>query len=360
MLSVAEYRTAQYELFGFDFMNSRPWMPLYVNDFHMDTLDLSAEEFGIYMILLMLMWTRDDGALPNDMGWLKRSLQAYVADFHGHSFNRIIPKLLKRYFRLGEDDKWTNKRLTKERQKLAKQSAKQSQNADKRWSKVREINSLADASAMPSYSHSDSDSDSDSHKDKIHCSSDDERARDKNLRVVRGSEDWPRDYFDQFWKAYPRKTGKLAAQRKLEVIRRAGETPFARLLTAVGKINISDPRFIPYPATWLNQGRYLDEDAPNGAEFVPSPDMPTEEELRKRYAGRQGVEGTSNESPRVLERSPGVHQEEHEGRMDVGRARNGRIHSLGEIFPMEGLGAVRASSDPEKGNYWDDDAGEIS
>jgi uncharacterized protein YdaU (DUF1376 family) len=155
MLSVAQYRIAYHQL-GFDFMNSRPWMPLYVNDFHMDTIDLSAEEFGIYMILLMLMWTRDDGAIPDDMGWLKRNVQAYVADFHGHSFNRVVPKLLKRYFQLGEDKKWTNKRLTKERQKVAKLSAKQSQNADKRWSKVREINRLADATAMPSHSHSHS------------------------------------------------------------------------------------------------------------------------------------------------------------------------------------------------------------
>jgi uncharacterized protein YdaU (DUF1376 family) len=139
-------------------MSERPWMPLYVNDFRMDTLDLGADEVGVYLIMLMLMWRREDAALPNDMAWLKRSLQQCVANFHGHSFNRIVPKLLKRYFQLGEDDKWRNKRLTKERQIADKRSANQSQIADKRWSDSRKTKELADAGAIPSQSQSQSQS----------------------------------------------------------------------------------------------------------------------------------------------------------------------------------------------------------
>jgi uncharacterized protein YdaU (DUF1376 family) len=135
-------------------MSSRPWMPFYVNDFRLDTLDLRADEIGVYVVMLMLAWRRDDAAIPNDMAWLKRGLKSCFASFHGHEFNRIVPKLLKRYFELGDDDLWRNKRLTLERQKADKLSAKQKQSADKRWGNVKENNVIAHPSAMPSQSQS--------------------------------------------------------------------------------------------------------------------------------------------------------------------------------------------------------------
>jgi uncharacterized protein YdaU (DUF1376 family) len=139
-------------------MSEHPWMPLYVNDFRMDTLDLAAEEVGTYLTMLMIAWRRDDAGLPNDMAWLKRALRSCFADFHGHTFNRIVPKLLERYFLLSDDGIWLNKRLTKERQKADKLSANASQNANKRWAKTKENNYLSNAEAMPSQSQSQSQS----------------------------------------------------------------------------------------------------------------------------------------------------------------------------------------------------------
>lgn len=140
-------------------MSSRPWMPLYVADFRMDTLDLGADEVGVYMVLLMIAWQREDAAIPNDMAWLRRSLKASMAGFHGHQFNRIVPKLLSRYFSLGADDKWRNKRLTKERQTADKRSANGRQNSDKRWSETKENKNIADAKAMLSQSQSQREED---------------------------------------------------------------------------------------------------------------------------------------------------------------------------------------------------------
>jgi hypothetical protein len=71
---------------------------------------------------------------------------------------------------------------------------------------------------------------------------------------------WPKDFQDQFWKAYPRHVGKKHAMRKLETVRKSGECSFSKLMAAVGRIEASEPRFIPHPGTWLNQGRYLDGD----------------------------------------------------------------------------------------------------
>lgn len=140
-------------------MSKRPWMPLYVADYLADTFDLRADESGVYLTMLMLAWRRPDAGLPNDMEWLKRSLKSCLSDMHGHQFNRIVPKLLERFFTL-EDGVWTNKRLTNERQKADKWSANASENANKRWSKAKENKDIPDAKAMLTHSQSHSESQS--------------------------------------------------------------------------------------------------------------------------------------------------------------------------------------------------------
>lgn len=67
--------------------------------------------------------------------------------------------------------------------------------------------------------------------------------------------------FERFWAVYPKKVGKEAARRAFAKVR----VPTESLIAAVeaqkrslqwGKEN---GRFIPNPATWLNQGRWEDE-----------------------------------------------------------------------------------------------------
>jgi hypothetical protein len=77
--------------------------------------------------------------------------------------------------------------------------------------------------------------------------------------------------FEKFWVGYPRKVGKLAAQRSFLKATKRGEVSFETLMAAVGRIEASDPKFIPHPATWLNDGRYLDGQsaAPTSTELTP-------------------------------------------------------------------------------------------
>ena len=141
-------------------MSERPWMPFYVNDFRMATLELDADEVGVYMTMLCLCWLRK-GPLPGDQKLLKKMLGKCFSEFHGHTYNRIVPKLLGLYFYQDENGDWRQKRIEAELSKAAKISAKQSQSAHKRWTKdcqkepvSRKINGLHNASALPSQSQS--------------------------------------------------------------------------------------------------------------------------------------------------------------------------------------------------------------
>lgn len=70
--------------------------------------------------------------------------------------------------------------------------------------------------------------------------------------------------FDEFWSIYPRKVGKKAALNSWKKLKPDAEL-FERIIQAVATAKASDQwirgngRFIPHPATWLNQGRWDDE-----------------------------------------------------------------------------------------------------
>lgn len=68
--------------------------------------------------------------------------------------------------------------------------------------------------------------------------------------------------FDVFWLSYPRKVGKEAARKAWKATARKRpdfDSVLEALEQAKGVWAKGDPRFIPHPATWLNQGRWADE-----------------------------------------------------------------------------------------------------
>lgn len=81
------------------------------------------------------------------------------------------------------------------------------------------------------------------------------------------------DGFDEFWERYPRKVGKEAARKSYAKVP-ADVRP--SLISAVENQKLSEQwtkeggRFIPNPATWLNQGRWGDKLAPakSGNPFI--------------------------------------------------------------------------------------------
>ena len=63
--------------------------------------------------------------------------------------------------------------------------------------------------------------------------------------------------FEEFWLAYPKKVSKGAAVKAFDKAMKT--TDLKTLLAGIARSRWKDPEFIPHPATWLNQERWLDE-----------------------------------------------------------------------------------------------------
>lgn len=96
------------------------------------------------------------------------------------------------------------------------------------------------------------------------------------------------DSFSRFWDAYPRKVGKGAARLSWE----NKSPPIDAVLSAIAEQAKSPQwakdggKFIPHPATWLNQERWLDEVTDGGKQAVFSEvGERTRENIRRAFGG---------------------------------------------------------------------------
>lgn len=85
--------------------------------------------------------------------------------------------------------------------------------------------------------------------------------------------------FDSFWKHYPRKVGKGAAERAWKKLQPSVSVIVAALAWQVKSEQWTkdNGQFIPHPATYLNQRRWEDEPPP--LRLVPSPTRPPDSPL---------------------------------------------------------------------------------
>lgn|GEM_PF-2402717 len=74
-----------------------------------------------------------------------------------------------------------------------------------------------------------------------------------------------RERFDSFWTAYPRKKSKTAAEKALAKLK-PNEQLLADIMSGLEKAKTSvewlDKTYIPYPASWLNDGGWMDDYTP--------------------------------------------------------------------------------------------------
>lgn len=97
---------------------------------------------------------------------------------------------------------------------------------------------------------------------------DTETQTEKKTTRASALDDWPEDFGDQFWQAYPRKTEKISAMKRLGNVRKGGLVTFSDLMAGVKRysdaVANADPQYTKHPTTWLNAGCWADETQPGG------------------------------------------------------------------------------------------------
>ncbi len=235
------------------------WMPLYIADYLADTTRLTTEQHGADLLLIMDYWR--NGAPPDDDHVLANITGLQVAAWKKHR------AAMARMFQI-EGGEWRHKRIDLELAAAESNAAKYAERAKKaaakRWGKDETSNALGNASSMPQAIFDECTTPSSSSlsiPDGI----------DKNTVAIS-------DSFAKFWDAYPKKVGKQAAEKAFAKVKRPAET-LTLILKALAWQCASEQwqrdggQYIPNPATYINQGRWDDE-------------QPSEKDLQRQAPAR--------------------------------------------------------------------------
>ena len=107
-------------------MAEYPNMPLWTDAYIGDTAHLTNEEHGVYLRLLMFAWRSPGCCLPDDDKRL-----ALMVGVTPKKWAALRP-VISQFWRVG-DGRWTQKRLTAEREKVQGRSEKGEAAAEARW-----------------------------------------------------------------------------------------------------------------------------------------------------------------------------------------------------------------------------------
>jgi uncharacterized protein YdaU (DUF1376 family) len=110
-----------------------PHLPLWTDAYMADTLHLTHEEHGLYLMLLMTIWRSPDCKIPNDMDWIKRRLRAT-----DEQMENLVKRLIDDFFTT-TGNHITQKRLKEEYEYVRKKAKKNSVSAKSRWNKEKVV-----------------------------------------------------------------------------------------------------------------------------------------------------------------------------------------------------------------------------
>lgn len=195
----------------------RPWYPFYVADYRADTVRLTLEEHGIYLLLMNEYW--HSGGLPAD--------EVQLARIVGLSVEEWRCKCIRPASYFASD--WRHKRIDAELKKCGNIRQQRQEAAGKRWKnkgKKKDANAYANASAphmLPHTTlHTSNGRDSSYLIDPTrlnHLPVSEKRAKAK---PVRKRQEYPDD-FEAFWRAYPTDANMAKAEAFAEWKKIGGE-----------------------------------------------------------------------------------------------------------------------------------------
>lgn len=223
-------------------MAALPYMQFYVADYLADTTHLTAEEHGAYMLLLFSYWQTGKPLRIDRLATVARipnERWPSVADTLSEFFHVTETHWVQ--FRVEADLEAVNSKVV-----TASNAGKASARA-KALKKQQELNDRSTSVDDPlqrNGNHKDTDTDTDKNKNNTPPMVD--------------------DLFPKFWKMYPNKKGKAAAEKawkKLKVTADLfGQIAEGLAAQVVCEAWVKDGgQFIPHPATWLNGKRWEDE-----------------------------------------------------------------------------------------------------
>lgn len=246
------------------------WMPFLVQKYLADTMHLSTEQHGAYLLLLIHAWM-NDGALPIDADKLRR-----ISRMDRDAWSAQKDDVLAFFHE--QDGMLRQKRLDIELAR-AKENVQQRSAAGKASAAKRaaQREGQRNGNEAPTTDATTVDSD-------VATGAPTNDQRDgqqtgipiptpvllkKNTRSSAKSSTSVCGFppgFEAFWAAYPRKVAKDDAAKAF-----AKRKPDAALVDkmvaalqaqAASELWTKDGgRFVPYPATWLNRGQWMDEGA---------------------------------------------------------------------------------------------------
>jgi len=236
-------------------MAALPYMQFYVADYLADTTHLTAEEHGAYMLLLFSYWQTGKPLRIDRLATVARipnERWASVAETLSEFFHATETHWVQ--FRVEADLEAVNSKVT-----TASNAGKASARA-KALKKQQELNDRStnvDDPLQRNGNHIDTDT-----------------YTDKNINNTPPmAEDL---LFPKFWKLYPNKKGKAAAEKAWKKLKVTDDL-FNLIAQGLARQCVSpawtkdDGQFIPHPATWLNGKRWEDEVKPtsNVHQFPP-------------------------------------------------------------------------------------------
>ncbi|BBP71146.1 hypothetical protein PHLH6_31500 [Pseudomonas sp. Seg1] len=223
-------------------MAALPYMQFYVADYLADTTHLTAEEHGAYMLLLFSYWQTGKPLRIDRLATVARipnERWPSVADTLSEFFHVTETHWVQ--FRVEADLEAVNSKVV-----TASNAGKASARAKalKKQLELNERSTTVEDSLQRNGNHKDTDT-----------------YTDKNTNNTPPMVD---DLFPKFWKMYPNKKGKAAAEKawkKLKVTADLfGQIAEGLAAQVVCEAWVKDGgQFIPHPATWLNGKRWEDE-----------------------------------------------------------------------------------------------------
>lgn len=258
-----------------------PWFKFFPRDWLEGTRHLSIEERGAYIDAIAMRMI-SDGPLPcDDYKWLAH--QMHVSPRKARS---LVEALVEAKRLLKTDAGITDERCEDEIAKRAHQRKINAENAAKRTDE-RDENSAnaADKSDENSKNANDNNDGSsvslrERRRTRAHQEPDPEIEKKENPPKPPVPGGGIIDQFEEWWAAYPPSVRKVAKGECLALFRQAvtgqrrpgksgrsqkvldhGLVAAEQLIAAVKRYAATkpDPEYVPAPATWLNQGRWLDD-----------------------------------------------------------------------------------------------------